>query len=356
MALIDSYRNSVLSKQRELSKLTFDKAKEQLKISDLNKKINSASEAINRSKTSSTINSKLKEIERHNKEIANTNKKIADLESKIVKKNKEIFDYQTKIDKEQISIDKKRKTEADKIQKEQEKSFRNIKDTLTYHNRLHKDTMNEIQELKKIPEKITVLFLASNPIDQVQLRLDEEARAISEMIRKAKHRDSVKLESCWALQALDLLQALNDYDPTIVHFSGHGSDNDEIVFQTQDGKAKLVSKEAIVQTMMASSDNIRLVFFNTCYSRNQAKAISEFVEATIGMNTSIGDEAARIFSSQFYSSIGFGHSVNKAFQQAKALLMMEGIKEENTPELFIKSGLNANEIILVQTNENKNFT
>lgn len=193
MALIDTYRNSVLGKQKELSKLTSDKAKEQLKISDLNKKINSASDAINRTKSPGTMNSKLKEIERHNKEIANTNKKIADLESKIVKKNKEIFDYQTKIDKEQISIDKKRKVEAEKIQKEQEKSLRNIKDTLTYHNNLHRDTINEIQELKRIPEKITVLFLASNPLDQVQLRLDEEARAISEMIRKAKHRDSVKL-------------------------------------------------------------------------------------------------------------------------------------------------------------------
>lgn len=350
MASIDSYRNSVSTKQRELSKLTLDKAKEQLKIADLNKKINSVSEAMTRTKSLSTISSKSKEIERHNKEIANTYKKIADLESKIAKKNKEIFDYHAKIDKEQETINKKRKAEVEKAQKEQQRNLKNMNDTLNYHNKLHRETASEIHELKKIPEKITVLFLASNPIDQAQLRLDEEARAISEMIKKSKHRDSVKLESCWALQTMDLLQALNDYNPTVVHFSGHGSSEDEIVFQTQDGNAKFVTKEAIVQTMMASSDSIKLVFFNTCYSRNQAEAISEFVEATIGMNTSIGDEAARIFSSQFYSSIGFGLSVGKAFQQAKALLMMEGIKEENTPELFIKSGLNANEIILVQPN------
>jgi hypothetical protein len=99
--------------------------------------------------------------------------------------------------------------------------------------------------------------------------------------------------------------------------------------------------------MMASCDGIRLVFFNTCHSKNQAEAISEFVEVTIGMNTSIGDKAARIFSSQFYSSISFGNSVKKSFEQAKALLMMEGITEENTPELFVKSGLNSADIILV---------
>ncbi len=348
MALIDSYRNSKIAKQKDLAKLTSDKAKEFIKLSDLNKKINAASDAMKRTKSTSTINSKLRDIERYNKDIANTNKKIADFESKIVRKEKEIFDYQTKIDKEQINIDKKRKSESEKFIKEQETSLRNINTTLNFHDRLHESTINEIKELKNIPEKITVLFLASNPIDQVQLRLDEEARSISEMIRKSKHRESVKLESCWALQPMDLLQALNDFDPAIVHFSGHGSDEDEIVFQSQDGIAKLVSKEAIVQTMMASSENIRLVFFNTCYSRNQAEEVSQFVDATIGMNTSIGDDAARLFSSQFYSSIGFGHSVGKAFQQAKALLMMEGINEENTPQLFVKDGLDANEIILVQ--------
>ena len=128
---------------------------------------------------------------------------------------------------------------------------------------------------------------------------------IAHMIRNAKHRDSVKLESSWAVQTIDLLQALNEFNPTIVHFSGHGSDQDEIVFQSPDGNAILVSKEAIVQTIVASSDNIRLVFFNTCFSKNQAQAVSKHLEATIGMNTSIGDEAARVFSSQFYSSISF---------------------------------------------------
>jgi len=36
--------------------------------------------------------------------------------------------------------------------------------------------------------------------------------------------------------------------------------------------------------------------------------------------------------------------------------MLEGIEEENTPELFIRPGLNPDEIILVQPNQNKNFT
>ncbi len=172
------------------------------------------------------------------------------------------------------------------------------------------------------------------------------------MIQKSKHRDSVKFESRWAIRPMDLLQAINEFNPTIIHFSGHGSDQDEIVFQDSNGNSKLVSKEAIVQTMMASSESIRLVFFNTCYSRNQAESVVQYVDAAIGMNTSIGDEAARIFSSQFYSSIGFGLSVKKSFEQAKALLMMEGISEENTPELFVRENIDPEELLIVKPMSN----
>jgi len=161
----------------------------------------------------------------------------------------------------------------------------------------------------------------------------------------------VQLVSAWAIRPPDVLQELNERRPAIVHFSGHGSDQDEIIFQDDQGAAKRVSKEALVQLMTASSGNIRLVFFNTCYSRNQAEAVVEHVDAAIGMKTSIGDDAARIFASQFYSSIGFGLSVETAFAQAKALLMMEGIGEEDTPELFVRPGLAPADIVIVRPSD-----
>ena len=81
----------------------------------------------------------------------------------------------------------------------------------------------EIERLKAIPEKITVLFLAANPKDTPQLSLDEEARSIQEKIRLSEYRDSVHFESRWATRASDILQAINETNPTIVHFSGHGA-------------------------------------------------------------------------------------------------------------------------------------
>jgi len=222
--------------------------------------------------------------------------------------------------------------------------MKDLKSSLASHDSLHQQTQKEIADLRKVPEKIAVLFIASNPLDQQQLRLDEEAREIEIMIRKSEYRDSVSFITKWAARPLDILQAINEINPTIVHFSGHGSDEDQLVLQDNSGNTKLINKEAIVQTMVSTSDSIKLVFFNTCFSFGLAEAITEYVDAAIGMNASIGDEAARVFAAQFYSAIGFGHSVNKAFQQAKSALMLEGIQEENTPELYTKS--NADSILV----------
>ena len=88
-----------------------------------------------------------------------------------------------------------------------------------------------------------------------------------------------------------------------------------------------------------------------CHSYNQAAACTQHVDAAIGMNRSIGDTAARVFSSQFYSAIGFGKSVPVAFEQARNALMLEGIPESSTPVLYLREGVEADDLILVKPRE-----
>ena len=207
---------------------------------------------------------------------------------------------------------------------------------------------NQIEQLKKIPDTITVLFLESNPTDTQALRLDAECRAIQEMIRKSDYRDTIRFETRWAVRTSDLLQAINEVNPDSIHFSGHGAINRDLVFKNVNGQGKLVTKKAMAQTIMTLSDKVRLIFYNACFSDAQAEHIVEYVDATIGMNTSIGDEAALVFASQFYSSIGFGKNLKITFNQAKVALMLEEIEEETTPELFVREGMQAENIILVK--------
>jgi hypothetical protein len=63
------------------------------------------------------------------------------------------------------------------------------------------------------------------------------------------------------LRPFDILQAINETNPAVIHFSGHGTDNGELVLEDNNCNSKLVSIEAISQTMATSSDTIKLVFF-----------------------------------------------------------------------------------------------
>ncbi len=196
------------------------------------------------------------------------------------------------------------------------------------------------------PDKIVVLFLAFCPTDQDRLCLDEEAREISEGIRLAEHRDALRLEHCWAARPRDALRAINEHKPAILHLCGHG-DADSIAFQGDNGESKRVSRNAMAQVLKAFAGTVRLVFFNTCYSRRHAETALEHVEAAIGMNCGISDSAAKIFAAQFYSALCFGTSVKDAFEQAKTLLMMDGINEAHMPELFVARG-DGSQLILIR--------
>lgn len=351
MASSDYYRRQAELSRKSIADLQKKKGDLAKKSADLHSKIASASKAASSTSSASTMRSKFRDAESKSKELASNEGKVADIEKKIAAEHAKLGNAERLLAAEQLKEAKKRQKQADDLAKAHKSQIKNIDTHLRDHDRKHKIVMSEIEQLKQLPEEITVLFLAANPFDQQQLRLDEEVRSIANTIRASKHRDVVRLQSCWAIRPPDVLQAINEFSPTIVHFSGHGSDQDEIVFQDDYGKAKLVTKEAIVQVMAACSGTIRLVFFNTCYSHTQAELVVAHVEAAIGMKTSVGDEAARIFASQFYSGIGFGHSVNKAFQQAKALLMMENIPEEDTPELFVAASLSADDIFLVKACE-----
>jgi len=92
---------------------------------------------------------------------------------------------------------------------------------------------------------------------------------------------------------------------------------------------------------------IRLVFLNACYSREQGLALVESIDCVIGMEESIHDDAATAFASSFYRAIGFGRSIQEAFDQGITSLLLEGIPEEEILELLVKQGVDAGQVVLI---------
>ena len=186
---------------------------------------------------------------------------------------------------------------------------------------------------------IKILFLSSNPEFTTPLKLDEEARLITQKIRASEYRDVLKLETLWAVRPDDLLQALNEHKPQIVHFTGHGSESGEIVLMDNNRQAKPVSAEALKMLFTTLKDNIRVVVLSACYSEIQAQSLAEVIDCVVGMSTAVSEDAAMIFAASFYRAIGFGRSIKDAFDQGKTAIMLEGIPEANTPQLLTRIGV-----------------
>ncbi len=200
---------------------------------------------------------------------------------------------------------------------------------------------------REVVPTVKALFLAANPISTNRLAIDEEMRAIEQKVRASEHRDVLIFQSNWAVRPDDLLQLLNQHRPQIVHFSGHGS-HAGLSLAGNDGQEKLVTTRALAALFATLKDNIRLVFLNACYSRAQAQALVTSIDCVVGMQESIRDDAAMVFASSFYRAIGFGRSIQEAFDQGTTSLLLEGIDEEDVPELLCKNGVDPSQVVLTQ--------
>ena len=341
------YRAKFAKLQKKKADLEKKKGDEEEKAAKLRAEISRIERSISPKSSPSTMRSKQRRIESKRDKVATCQAKKAKYEGEIAKVLSNMKHAQTHLDRAIAGKQKKEYSASKKRRGEEIRHARALTREAGKQNRLYSERLSQ-EIIRKLPEKIKVLFFAANPRDQEQLRLDEEVRDITQQIRLSKYRDSVELHSRWAVRTQDLLQALNEQKPRVVHFSGHGSDEDELVFLNEDGSSKFVTEEAMAVSIATVADHVRVVFFNTCYSRAQAQAAAQYVDVAIGMNDSIEDVAARVFSAQFYSAVGFGYSVQRAFEQAKARLMLEDIPEENTPELFVREGLSADEVVLVR--------
>ena len=255
-------------------------------------------------------------------------------------------------------LNKAKEMEYQKLEKQRKLTIDNLSMDLSIQKSTQNELIKEIKKLKEAKRKINILFIASNPdiefidddrntIQQQKLKLEKEAREIHESIQKSLKRDSISFETRWAARVTDLIQFINEVNPTILHFSGHGTSDGKLVFQDNNDQPKLLNMDTLVELINASSDNLRLVVLNNCYSSIISEKVIDNIEASIGMNNSIGDDAAIVFASQLYSSIGFGLSLEKSFQQAIVALKLYDIPEDETPRLFISDGIEANKIYLV---------
>jgi len=177
-----------------------------------------------------------------------------------------------------------------------------------------------------------ILLLSANPTNTSKLRLDEEVRKIEAGLERAIRREEFEIISKQAVQVDDLYRALLDFEPQIVHFSGHGMGQQGLALKGSSGTMQLVNTEALAR-LFKLFPKVECVLLNACYSEVQAEAIHQHIDYVIGMSQEIGDNAAIKFAVGFYDALGAGRTIEDGFAFGCVAIDLENIPESSTPVL-----------------------
>ncbi len=195
------------------------------------------------------------------------------------------------------------------------------------------------QEDKKAIGKTTVMFVAAEPKGVSPIRLGAEFRRIVQQVKRQDPSRRLRFYSLWATQLDDLIEAMHEEKPTVVHFSAHGTPEGGLVLEDLDESPKVVEAEDLGSLFGQYGKAVRVVILNSCYSKAIAEEIAKYVDVVIGMNDGIGIEAAIEFSTGFYRGLASRKSLQDCFDMGVTEPKVKGLEGSQIPTLHSRPGV-----------------
>jgi hypothetical protein len=188
--------------------------------------------------------------------------------------------------------------------------------------------------------RLRVAFMTTNPDPEASLRTDIEMRQVTQAIRKSPYRESVDIAHYPAAQFSDLLDALNEFQPNVVHFSGHGGAQ-ALVFDggsVTDPEAVVIDFADIARALSSTKKPPRLVVLNACETVDGADVLLGAVSCVVAMSDEVPDLTATAFAAQLYSALAARQPIALAVEQGRLAAKMLGLPDSDLPTVLAASG------------------
>ena len=202
------HRQKLVGLKTKEADLKKKKGAEERAVSKLREEIGCLERGVTRTTSGSTLKQKSGQIETKSKNAAEGGVKVAKLDADIAKNLGGQRRAQNTLDQTVARRTKKEDVEANKRRDTEMRHAKSLTREAAKQNSPRSAALGN-GDLSQLPEKITALFFASNPLDQTQLRLGEEIREVERQIRLSEHRDSVALVPKLAVRTEDLFQAFD---------------------------------------------------------------------------------------------------------------------------------------------------
>jgi hypothetical protein len=186
------------------------------------------------------------------------------------------------------------------------------------------------------PRASILLFTANATHPEDRLDLEAELRAILDSLARARARDHYDPRISPAVTFARVVHDLDDHNPTIVHFGGHGDRSGNIILRTDQGRENPVSPDLVARMFASLRTPPRLAVFATCNSERLARAASAHVGHAIGFTEEVADTTARQFSTVLYERLASREDLDipRAFTQAQLATIGSGYPDADLARLF----------------------
>lgn len=191
-----------------------------------------------------------------------------------------------------------------------------------------------------------VAFLSANPDSAQPLRTDIEARNLARALKATTNRDAIEVRYVPAAQWQDFLDALNEFRPTIVHFSGHGGGQSLLLDNADvyDDGGTTVDYDRLNDFIGSTAFKPEILVLNACDTVRGSKIFLENVKAVVAMESSIDDAAASYFTTFFYKALAEGQPLSKAVEQGRVALAASKLPDSELPKIVSAKTTNLDQI------------
>lgn len=161
--------------------------------------------------------------------------------------------------------------------------------------------------------RATLLFLAAGEVPAYD-KLDSYSE-LEEILGRLSHvgaRVVIDVIPFLGVHPGAFLDAIVEFQPAVVHFSGHATPDGEVVMKDRyDVEVRLAPRdlEAILRAVnppRRAAPPVRVVCLNACYSGQATGALKKHVEAVVGSTGPVADGAAGCFAGGFYHALSCG--------------------------------------------------
>ncbi|AYE95822.1 hypothetical protein C0J29_14420 [Mycobacterium paragordonae] len=310
-----------------------------------------ARHAATKTKSESTVRSKLREAERAEEKAASAGREASRWQDRAAGYAKDEIAASSKLSRAQRS-------EADAAERqrkrdEQRRVQKSPPDGAAIESRIRRvesAVQHVVHQMRTpLPEKLRVLILGAS--SEGDLRVGREQKRIRAAVQSALHRDLIEIDARPAATANDLLDGLSGFRPHVLHFSGH-SNQSLIVFEDERDEPHegvIVTARAFMRAMRATDGPPVLVVLNACNSAAQIdELVAQVVPFAIGMADSIDDSDAINYAAHLYASIADGQSIRSSHLRAQSALELAGLEGADLPMLACSEQADPANTVLVR--------